>query len=333
MDHLHDIIPQLSADEKQILATITNVEGSAYRKEGTSMLLKADGSSVGMLSSGCLEGDLHYRIEDVHAQGAQLVSYDMRGYEELSWGEGTGCNGVIEVLLEPITEELAASMRSMQAFVNQGEAVLRWATTTESGWFVCGGGPDEKAEQLVGQAAVMKRGSGRSSVSDSGGEKIFVQTIRPRPRLFIFGAGTDALPLAQMALRCRYEVTVLDWRPAALETVRNEVPEAERVLGFPNEWWAETAFRRGDMAVIMTHHFERDREALTHLLQQPMAYIGVLGSKTRTKRLLQTGALPEIVTTPIGLSIGAEGPEEIAVSVVGELIALQNAAKTGEVMA
>ncbi|SDW41482.1 molybdenum cofactor sulfurylase [Marinococcus luteus] len=333
MDHLHDIIPQLSADEKQILATITNVEGSAYRKEGTTMLLKTDGSSVGMLSSGCLEGDLHYRIEDVHADGTQIVSYDMRGYEELSWGEGTGCNGVIEVLLEPVTEALAASMRSMHAFVNQGETVLRWATTAESGWFVCGREPDKQTEELAVQAAAMKRRSGRSSISDSRGEKIFVQTIRPRPRLFIFGAGSDARPLVQMAARCRYAVTVLDWRPDALETVNNEVPEAGRVLGFPHEWWTETAFRRGDMAVIMTHHFERDREVLTHLLQQPMAYIGVLGSKMRTKRLLQTEELPEIVTTPIGLSIGAEGPEEIAVSVVSQLIALQNAVKTGEVMA
>lgn len=333
MDHLHDIIPQLSADEKQILATITNVEGSAYRKEGTTMLLKADGSSVGMLSSGCLEGDLHYRIDDVHAEGAQLVSYDMRGYGELSWGEGTGCNGVIEVLLEPVTETMAASMHRMYAFVNQGETVLRWATTTESGWFVCGGEPDGQTEQLSGQAAGMKRGSGRSSITDSRDEKIFVQTVCPKPRLFIFGAGPDARPLAQMAARCRYAVTVLDWRPAALETVKYEVPEAGRVLGFPHEWWTETAFRTGDMAVIMTHHFERDREALTHLLQQPMAYIGVLGSKTRTKRLLQTEALPEMVTTPIGLSIGAEGPEEIAVSVVSQLIALQNVAKTGEVMA
>lgn len=332
MDHLHDIIPQLSAGEKQIMATITNVEGSAYRKEGTTMLLKADGSSVGMLSSGCLEGDLHYRIEDVHAEGAQLVSYDMRGYEELSWGEGTGCNGVIEVLLEPVTEALAEAMRRMHAAVNQGETVLRWATTADSRWFVCGGEPDGRTEQLSGQAAVMKRGSGRSSITDSRGEKIFIQTIRPKPRLFIFGAGPDALLLAQMASRCRYAVTVLDWRPAALETVKNEVPEAGRVLGFPYEWWTETAFRTGDMAVIMTHHFERDREALTHLLQQPMAYIGVLGSKTRTKRLLQTETLPEMVTTPIGLSIGAEGPEEIAVSVVSQLIALQNAATTGEVM-
>ncbi|WP_022792441.1 XdhC family protein [Marinococcus halotolerans] len=333
MDHLHDIIPQLTADEKQIMATITNVEGSAYRKEGTTMLLKADGVSVGMLSSGCLEGDLHHRIEDVHAEGAQLVSYDMRGYEELSWGEGTGCNGVIEVLLEPVREALAASMRRMQEAVNQGETVLRWATTTESGWFICGRAPDGQTAQLAGQAATMKRGSGCSSISDSRNEKIFVQTIRPRPRLFVFGAGADARPLIQMAARCRYDVTALDWRPAALEAVKNEVPEAGRVLGFPHEWWAETAFRPGDMAVIMTHHFERDREALTHLLQQPMAYIGVLGSKTRTKRLLQTETLPEMVTTPIGLSIGAEGPEEIAVSVVSQLIALQNTAATKEVMA
>lgn len=333
MDHLHDIIPQLSAGEKQIMATITNVEGSAYRKEGTAMMLQTDGDSIGMLSSGCLEGDLHHRIDDVHAEGAQVVSYDMRGYGELSWGEGTGCNGVIEVLLEPVTEEMAASMRRMHETVNQGETVLRWATTEGSGWFIRGAEPDGQTVQLAGQAAAMKRGSGHSSISDSRGEKIFVQTIRPRPRLFVFGAGPDARPLMQMAVRCRYEVTALDWRPAALEKVKNEIPEAKRALGFPHEWWAETAFRSGDMAVIMTHHFERDREALMHLLQQPMAYIGVLGSKTRTKRLLQTETLPEMVTTPIGLSIGAEGPEEIAVSVVSQLIALQNAVKTGEVMA
>ncbi|GEK57649.1 XdhC family protein [Marinococcus halophilus] len=333
MDHLHDIIPELSAEEKQVLATIRNVEGSAYRKEGTTMLLKADGSSVGMLSSGCLEGDLQCRIEDVHAKGPQAVSYDMRGYRELSWGEGTGCNGVIEVLLEPVTKALATSMRRMHAAVNQGKTVLRWTAAAGGGWFVCGEEPDEQAKQLAAQAAGMKRGSGRSSISDGQGEKIYVQTIRPKPRLFIFGSGPDARPLVQMAMRCGYEVTVLDWRPAYLDAVKNEVPEARQIPGFPDEWWRSTAFRNGDMAVVMTHHFERDREALVHLLQEPMAYIGVLGSKTRTKRLLQTEVLPEIITTPIGLSIGAEGPEEIAVSVVGQLIALQNSATANEVMA
>ena len=150
-------------------------------------------------------------------------------------------------------------------------------------------------------------------------EEVFVHMYFPKPRLTLFGAGPDARPLASFAAAAGFTVTVADWRAALLD--RSFFPDAHTLLdGFPEETAGRIRWTPNDYVVIMTHHFRWDQELIRILSSYNLAYVGLLGSKRRTQRLLEGGSLPEHWHAPVGLPIGADGPEEIAISIMAELI-------------
>ena len=154
-----------------------------------------------------------------------------------------------------------------------------------------------------------------------GDEMIYFQLIWPQPALYIIGAGVDARPLARLAGNVGYAVHLFDWRSALCNEVHFPTAVSFQI-GDVDTLIANIPFSPLDSLVIMTHDFQLDVKLMQRLRDRQLLYLGILGSKKRTDRLLG-GVIPDRVHSPVGLSIGADGPEEIAVSIVAELIAVR----------
>lgn len=334
MEEMHRILETIHrTNARSVLATITRVEGSAYRKEGTSALFLEDGSQIGVLSAGCLEADLAVRVPDLLEAGVSgSFVFDMQSPELLSWGEETGCSGVVHVTMEPVHDVFVEHLCTLKHYLDRQVEVM----------LVKRFGPDDSVADycfFTGDRHRFGEREGKFSFSPALLESIFseqsrrsgmrfvpplqsdifVHTYYPKPRLILFGAGPDARPLAAMAAAAGFSVTVSDWRPALCD--RRYFPEADCILsGFPEETIRCIHFTPRDYAVVMTHHFHWDRQLVRLLSGRQLCYLGILGAKRRTERLLEGIPVPMKVHYPVGLAIGAEGPEEIAVSIVAELI-------------
>ena len=332
------------------MATVMKVRGSAYRRPGARMLMNAAGKTAGMISGGCLENDARERAISVMQSGQPvLVTYDSTAPEDIVFGLGLGCNGIVQVLIEPLTvgEEngllafFAACVARRQpgriATIFQSEnvplgaRVLRW--------------PDGRVTSSCADPAVTatlvralqenatRRNAIRGIVLPDGTNAgVLIETVAPPLPLTIFRAGDDAMPLAQMAKLLGWHVTVIDARPAYATAER--FPDADAVICERPETLAshsQAVFPPEAMVMIMTHSFTRDRTLLRTLLPRELRYIGILGPKSRTQRLLDELADDGVTFPaenlarlhgPAGLDIGAETPEEIAVSIIGEMQAV-----------
>ncbi|WP_100397816.1 XdhC family protein [Bacillus sp. FJAT-44742] len=334
MDTIYEILEEIdSSSQRAMLATIVHVEGSAYRKEGTSMLVKRDGAQIGVLSAGCLEEDILARKDSVLARGSTKIVYDMRNSDEISWGEGSGCNGKIEVLLEPLDDIFLQQLKMLRSQLAKGKEVLMGKKIdveeqraecfflTEDNdvfgdWEI--GDHMDSIKELRNKAAKEGLTCGKQLSLDPLIE-VYFHYFQPKPKLFIFGAGPDAVPLASFADQSGFTVTVADWRPALC--TKERFPEAVNLMtGFPEELMQQMTLTPKDSVILMTHNFHKDKEILSHVKDKPLRYLGVLGSQSRTSRLLEKKDVPSFIHSPIGLDIGAEGPEQIALSVVAELV-------------
>ncbi|EZH66815.1 hypothetical protein DH09_02425 [Bacillaceae bacterium JMAK1] len=317
MENMHEILDHVETSKvRSMLATIIHVEGSAYRKEGASMLITADGNQVGVMSAGCLEEDIMARFEHVWQNGANVYEYDMRSDDPFSWGvNNSGCNGVITVLLEPLTEKLRGELLKLKAELREDHVVQMIKSLhgdVVHTLYQSTSGKHFGELTLPVQAVDIPTRSGMW-------QEMFIHRYYPKPRLILFGANADARPLASFAAASGFDVIVSDWRSGLCQT--QYFPNATKLLtGFPKETIPTISFRPNDYVVVMTHHFYHDRDIVSSLKDQPLRYLGVLGSKKRTRRLLGTSVIPPTITTPLGLSIGAIGPEQIAISIVAQLI-------------
>lgn len=325
MDTIHEILSNLKAqpEKEAVLATIIHVDGSAYRKEGTSMLIFEDGTCTGVLSAGCLEEDLKARAVELinGVESAQKVTYDLRSEDDLSWGSGSGCNGVIRVMLKRVDETFRKQLLELKNHLDNRVPVLsikdisgvervivplkyekstgRWQT--ESGCHDLNGlRRFQKCNELVEN-------------------KVFHQIYWPKPRLSLIGGGPDARPLAKIAETAGFEVHVFDWREAFCSR-KHFSPKTVCHLVSMEEELREWKWSPLDAVMIMTHQFQKDKIVLAHLLKKELFYLGVLGPSARTAQLLEGDEIPSHVDTPAGIDIGAEGPEEIAISILGQVI-------------
>ncbi|WP_445613501.1 XdhC family protein [Geobacillus sp. YF-1] len=314
-----------------VVAIIMDVEGSAYQKEGTCMWIDANGETVGLLSGGCLEEAVAAHARDVLAsRQAAAVSFDLRTEDDWSWGQGAGCNGLIRVWLEPVTEDTKSVWLALKRCLDRGEHVLMArsiAHPKEPPFF-----QSETGERFGGYASPPRPEwlntlhstpffRGRNGVQETDDGAFYIQHFWPKPRLVIFGAGPDAPPLVSAAKAAGFSVTVSDWRPAFCQP--SHIPDADAwVLGFPHETVPMLHLTERDFVIMMTHQFERDRELVSLLADKPLAYLGVLGPRRRTDRLFPSGSAPPFVRSPVGLPIGARSSQEIAISIVAELISV-----------
>jgi xanthine dehydrogenase accessory factor len=341
-------IEALSAKgERMALATIVAVRGSTYRRPGARLLVPEDGTPVGNISGGCLEGDVADMARVVMDEGrARLAGWDLTADDDAVWGLGLGCNGAIEVFIEPA--EKAAEVAGALRVALEEERPISVVTVVESSHAGVEPGarlvvrPDGTSDGSLGDAAVdataveASRALLREERSEvralSDGVRAFVEVLDPPLRLVVCGAGHDAIPLVRAASVIGWHVTVVDDRPAFLTQER--FPEATAFVSVdePEDAAKAAGVDERTYAVVMTHNFVRDKEYVRSLLGSPAAYIGMLGPGARTERLLMElrdegvevgGANRERIHGPAGLDLGGEGPEEIAQAIVAEIVAVK----------
>ncbi len=271
-----------------VLVTVIDTQGSTYSKAGAQMLVDSDGVFRGMLSGGCLEGDLAVRARVVIDSGqAQTVTYDLAQDDEL-WGMGAGCDGMIRVLLLPLTPDNAYA-----PFADMAD-VLRGRDATEFRLPLEGEDPDEVAITIV-----------------------------PPPRVLVLGAGLDAEPVVRFAAELGWRVTVADHRPAYIDGGNFAAAESRHCVP-ADDISKSIDLSLFDMAIVMSHHLASDRAYLRQLARTGMTYVGLLGPRARRERLLaelgdDAGELPESLRGPAGIDIGGHGPAPIALSIIAEM--------------
>jgi xanthine dehydrogenase accessory factor len=346
-----------ASGERCALATIVRVEGSAYRRPGARMLIAQTGRTTGMISGGCLDGDVRERAGRVIQTGRPaLVRYDTTTDAEIVWGLGLGCNGVVDVLIEPVTESTADLMRFLEeAAGSPGRSALAIVIRSDSRALGLGSRvllssdgraslagakeTDTVISEILADLQVAIR-SGVSSVTRYGSDatvETFVEIVDPQVPLVIFGAGVDAVPLVSVARQLGWHTTVVDTQARSRSMERFKEADAV-ILCRPEDAASRVTLTERSVAVLMTHNYTHDLELLPFLLNSPTRYIGCLGPRRRTERLLSElpgepglslKRLAGRLHAPIGLDVGAETPSEISVSIGAEILAAMNARSAG----
>lgn len=287
------------------LATLVKVEGTSYRRPGARLLLDRQGPLRGALSGGCLEADLHARAQEVMAEGRpRRIQYDLRGDADLVWGTGSGCEGVLDILLEPIP-----------AFPEwMGWVELAWAARTSLVLHTDLSETRLASRRLPGDA------------DPEVAEDLWREVFEPPIALWVLGAGDDSRPLVRMAASLGWHVGVLDHRPAFARPDR--FPEAHEVrAGQPAPLLSALPLDGRSAVVLMTHHYQKDLEGLRVLLPSSAGYLGLMGSRHRSAKLLAELAGEGLahdgrLHTPVGLDLGATEPEGIALAILAEIHAV-----------
>lgn len=333
-----------AAGEPLVLATVYETAGSTYSKAGHRILLAANGDYRGLVSGGCLEGDLAERARGViAAQQAAAVTYDLRDSADELWGLGIGCNGLLRVFLQPllpangyepfasIAERLGGTQAAGVATVIESSRpeLPVGATAVADAHGVQVFGASARGEDLLRAAARSAMQSVAARLGAEDGCTLLYAPLKPIPRLLVLGGGLDARPLVAMAAELGWLVTVADHRPAYL--ARGGFECADRsVLVEPGKLAASLPLRDFDAIVVMSHHLANDRAYLAELAPISTRYLGVLGPRARRDRLLAdladaAPALDARLKGPVGLDIGADSPESIALSILAELQSTLNA--------
>lgn len=295
------------------LATVVRVRGSAYRHEGAKLVVAADGRQEGNVSGGCLEEDVReVALRVIRTGESELREYCGSMDEIQAWDLGVGCEGVVELLVEPVRDARNAEREMMTA--EQAHVVVTDLATRAR---ECLSVDAARARGLVGDDAESAIVDGR-----------FVDVLLPPPRLLVVSAGEDARQLALLASSVGFRVVVADRRPGLLSAER--FPAAVQLLETDAARLTERVVLDAESyAVVMTHNFVDDTEYLRALLRTPAKYIGVLGPRQRTERILgvlrSEGPIDESrVFGPVGLDIGTDGAEQVALSVVAEILAVRS---------
>lgn len=306
---------------------ITEVHGSAYRQPGAKMMMAEDGQMFGTLSGGCLESDLFEWSKEAIRQSTPLTKqYDLS--ENELWSLGIGCKGSLEVLIVPVEPDdsfwqtamtMIQEERPISLILEIPAGVRVLLDENGNGWGDLAQIPDEVRRQALDRTYCRTR----AEVVSHGHRRFVVDTMRPSERLIVAGAGHDAIPLVSVAAQVGFSVTVLDPRkdfntgfrfPAATHLVVE--PSEADPAALHNSWW-----------VIMNHQQNRDEASLALALQSKPRLIGVLGPLSRTQEMLANiGAnlASGPLRAPIGLDLGAETIEEVAVSIISELMMVRN---------
>ncbi len=344
-----EAIESLSArGERLALATIVAVRGSTYRRPGARLLVPEDGAPIGNISGGCLEGDVADMARVVMEEGrARLAGWDLTADDDDVWGLGLGCNGAIEVFIEPA--ERAAEVAGALRMALEREQPICVVTVVESAdgcvepgvrmvvtadGSVEGSLGDLGADAEAAGAARELLAAGRSEVRPlAGGARAFIEVLEPPLRLVVCGAGHDAVPLVRAAATLGWRTVVVDDRRAFLDHER--FPEAGGFVHVHEPTDVATAAPIDDrtVVVVMTHNFLRDADYLRGLLKTPAPYIAMLGPAARTQKIMLdltaegmeiTDDDLERIHAPAGLDLGAEGPDEIAQAIVAEIVAARH---------
>ncbi|MBW4568217.1 MAG: XdhC family protein [Tolypothrix carrinoi HA7290-LM1] len=333
--------------ETSYLATVVNTKGSTYRRPGAKMLMTNTGKIIGAISGGCLENDVfQHTRQNMHFLEPIVVTYDNTADEDIVWGFGLGCNGVVQVLIERLDVERKVNAIAFiaQCLNNQQRGVIATVFSVEDALNVKVGSrlilnydnsviTDIEQANLTkliiqdAEAALYNQQTTVKKYQLSGSIEVLIEVIQPPTRLIIYGAERDAVPVVNFAKALGWDVTVIDCRSHEATTERLAI--ADKVILTRREIvHKEIAIDENAIAVVMTHNYLDDLEIMKTLLPSPARYIGILGPKQRTEKLLQDLEAEKITYSkqqleklyaPIGIDTGADTPEEIALSIIAEI--------------
>lgn len=326
------------AQKKVALATVVKVDGSSYRRPGARMLVTEDGMLTGAISGGCLEGDaLRKALSVIHQGKNRLVTYDTTDEDDAKLGVQLGCNGIVYILFEPIqSSSLNNPIRILEKAIENREdcAIITLFSShhkTQPGTMMlfrekeCIDNTTEDISASIKNDAfdVLKLKISRFEtyqINDAVYDA-YLEYISPPIQLVIAGAGNDAQPLAKIATLLGWDIIVADGRPT--HALPQRFPEAGKILVVkPEQLLSQVAIDKKTAFVLMTHNYNYDMALLNLLLETPLVYIGILGPKTKLIRMLtelNRNNEEKRVYGPVGLDIGAETAEEIALSIVAEI--------------
>ncbi len=332
-----------TSQRKAAVATVVRVRGSSYRSPGARMLITDDGRWVGSISGGCLEGDALRKARKVMTDNKPItVTYDTNEDSAQNLGIGLGCNGIIDVLIEPVDASIADNPITLfNSIVNISRPV---ALGTVFAGNCC-----------VGEKMLISEGKVQTTLSDPAmnwlvEEKlltlfesrqskaetfehegkncdVFLELVQPGFSMIIFGGGFDARPVSQLAKSLGWEVSVTDECAAHIAPLF--FPNADK-LSLCQRQFIDRDFNITPYTacVLMSHNYEYDRDVLRKLIHTPTPYIGIMGPRKRFEKMIADFAKDGItlseeqlarIHSPIGLDIGAEAPDEIAVAIVSEI--------------
>lgn len=347
-----------SENNSTALATIVKVQGSSYRRPGARMIISSDGFWAGMISGGCLEGDALLHAQKIIQQGnARVIRYDLTGDHSNIFGLGLGCNGIIDVLIEPISQSNIAPIQALrECEMSKLKAVIATVFRAEGVAILKIGDrfilkqndstPTDFASPIVTEieqemkSALDNGKSCTKTLTISDGEiEVFFEIVSPPRRLVVFGSGFDSIPVVALAEKLGWNVFVAEDSPGKAYPYKfpknnafaynlSNVPVCQLVAEAEIN---STLIDENTAVLIMSHNFGYDVSALRQVLLTSVRYIGILGSQLRSEmifaELKNTGSSIadsdfERIFSPVGLDIGAETPEEIAVAIMGEIYAV-----------
>ena len=354
MKELQDIVTAFdkatALGKQTALATVVHVEGSSYRHAGARMLIADDGELTGAISGGCLEGDALRKARLAMAQNRpMLVTYDTTDDDDAKFGVGLGCNGIIHILIEPLsTNDENSPVNLFKLFLSRKRPIalatlfsLKDKKKEQPGTclllsddeLITNDFPDDIIKNAVMDDAryVLRNGNSITKAYAYDNEfTCFVELLQSAVSLVIFGAGNDAIPLMNFAAVLGWQVTIVDGR--ANYAVPTRFPSAKQVItAKPEQAITSLLLDERTAVVLMTHNFNYDMAMLKQLLPLQLSYIGCLGPKKRLTRMLndmqEEGLnIPneqlENVYGPAGLAIGSENADEIALSIISEIQAV-----------
>jgi xanthine dehydrogenase accessory factor len=335
IERIYRTLLEWKGEEKRLaLATVISIQGSAYRRPGARMLVSEQGESIGMIGGGCFDADVReVGFQVIRSGNPELHLYELAGADP--WGLGMGCTGSVYVLVESLDTPAGMEwIKEIGQSVEEGSGLVITHQFSKP--------MDFQSEEHNGVVQIDRQyrrfaaGSREEAVSPTGiGLNTFIEKIEPAPKLVVFGAGNDAVPLVEYAANAGFRVTVVDQRGDLLNPER--FPGA---AGFIQAWADDYAEKivagSGDYVVLMSHRLENDAEAFRLYSTADPSYIGFLGPRSRTERIFHEivkiepadlETIQGVIHSPIGLDLGAETAEEVAVSITAELLAVRNRRK------
>ena len=325
-----------------VLASVYETQGSTYSKAGAQMLINSAGDFQGMLSGGCLEGDLAERARQVVASGeSQAVTYDLTQDDEDLWGLGVGCDGLMRIFLQQLkpAQDFQPLGAMLDACLGDSTQIAATIITSDVDGLPSGSSLIVHGDQLTWSdiesslrapiiaAATAARANDQSEVATvalpEGECRVLCSLLRPYPNILVLGAGLDAEPVVRLCAELGWRVTVSDHRPGYLD--KGDFSAANDVrLTIAEDLARSVKLDTYDAAIVMSHHLVTDETYLRQLAESNIAYVGLLGPVNRRKRLLDklgdvAGALEDRLHGPAGIDINASGPAAIALSIVAEV--------------
>jgi len=353
MKEIRDIIRAFDEAQKlgkqTALATVVHVEGSSYRRPGARMLIEDDGQLTGAISGGCLEGDaLRKALLVMTEKRSRLVTYDTMDDDDAKFGVGLGCNGIIQVLIEPIDISNPDNPIQYLKKVNEKRQTVALVTLfslkdrkdTQYGTCLLLKEDGDLVQHVpilkdvlladANEVLINQNSSFKNYTSDDHNVTAFIEVIKPPVSIIIIGAGNDVVPVVNMADILGWETTVVDGRANYAKQERF-VSACQVLVAKPENVLEQITIDEHTVFLLMTHNYNYDMAMLRQLLGKTVTYIGMLGPKKKRERMLNelkdegsnfTEQQLSVLHSPVGLDIGAETSEEIALSILAEIKAM-----------